>query len=52
MDYRRFGSRIIARFDRGEEILACLKEVALKENIKRVQGRREKVLFQSLYGRD
>ena len=34
MDYRRFGSHIIARFDRGEEILACLKEVALKENIK------------------
>ena len=34
MDYRRFGSHIIARFDRGEEILACLREVALKENIK------------------
>ena len=34
MDYRRFGSHIIARFDRGEEILACLKEAALKENIK------------------
>ena len=34
MDYRRFGNHIIARFDRGEEILACLKEVALKENIK------------------
>ena len=34
MDYRRFGNHIIARFDRGEEILECLKEVALKENIK------------------
>ena len=34
MDYRRFGSHIIARFDRGEEILTCLKELALKENIR------------------
>ena len=34
MDYRRFGDHIIARFDRGEEILECLKQVALKENIK------------------
>lgn len=34
MDYRRFGNHIIARFDRGEEILECLKEVALRENIK------------------
>ena len=34
MDYRRFGNHIIARFDRGEEILECLKQVALKENIK------------------
>ena len=34
MDYRRFGSHIIARFDRGEELLACLKELALKENIR------------------
>ena len=34
MDYRRFGNHIVARFDRGEEILECLKQVALKENIK------------------
>ena len=34
MDYRRFGSHIIARFDRGEEILECLRQVALKENVK------------------
>ncbi len=34
MDYRRFGNHIIARFDRGEEILECLKQVALKENIR------------------
>ena len=34
MDYRRFGNHIIARFDRGEEILECLKQVALKESIK------------------
>ena len=33
MDYRRFDNHIIARFDRGEEILECLRQVALKENI-------------------
>ena len=34
MDYRRFGSKIVARIDKGEEILEKLKEIALKENIK------------------
>ena len=34
MDYRRFGSHIVARFDRGEEILESLKALALKENVK------------------
>ena len=34
MDYRRFGNKIIARIDRGEEILERVKEIALKENIK------------------
>lgn len=34
MDYRRFNNSIIARFDRGEEILEKVKEIALKENIK------------------
>ncbi len=34
MDYRRFGNKIIARIDRGEEILEKVKEIALKENIK------------------
>ena len=34
MDYRRFGNHIVARFDRGEEILESLKALALKENIK------------------
>ena len=34
MDYRRFGSHIVARFDRGEEILESLKALALQENIK------------------
>lgn len=34
MDYRKFGNTIIARFDKGEEIFAKVKEVALKENIK------------------
>ena len=34
MDWRRFGDTIVARIDRGEEILSSLKEVALRENIR------------------
>jgi len=34
MEYRRFGSSIVLRIDRGEEILASLKAMALQENIK------------------
>ena len=34
MDYRRFGDRIIARIDKGEEIHEQLKSIALRENIK------------------
>ena len=34
MEYRRFDNTIIARIDKGEEILAKVKELALKENIK------------------
>ena len=34
MEYRRFGSDIIGRMDKGEEILAQIKEIALKESIK------------------
>ena len=34
MDYRRFGNTIVARMDRGEEILEQLKEISLKENVK------------------
>ena len=34
MDYRRFGKTIIARMDRGEEVLTQLKNIALKEDIK------------------
>ena len=33
MDYRRFGKTIIARIDRGEEVLTQLKNIALKEDI-------------------
>ena len=33
MDYRRFGKTIIARIDRGEELLTQLKAIALKEEI-------------------
>lgn len=34
MDYKRFDNTIIARIDKGEEILEKVKEIALKENIK------------------
>jgi len=34
MDYRKFGSTIIARLDRGEEILEQLRVIAQRENIR------------------
>lgn len=34
MDYRKFENKIIARIDKGEEILEKIKEIALKEDIK------------------
>ena len=33
MEYRRFGNTIVARFDKGEEILEQLQRVAKQENI-------------------
>ena len=34
MEYKRFNKTIVARIDKGEEILDKIKEIALKENIK------------------
>lgn len=34
MEYKRFQNTIVARFDKGEEILEQIKNIALKENIK------------------
>ena len=34
MEYRRFKNTIVARIDKGEEILDKIKEIALKEDIK------------------
>ena len=33
MEYKRFNCTIVARIDKGEEILEKIKEIALKENI-------------------
>ena len=33
MEYKRFDNTIIARIDKGEEILAQIKEIALREDI-------------------
>ena len=34
MEYRRFGNKIVARIDRGEEILEKIKEIGISENIR------------------
>lgn len=34
MEYRRFNDTIIARIDKGEEILAKIREIAHRENVK------------------
>lgn len=34
MEYRRFGSTIIARIDRGEEILSAIRQIAEAESIR------------------
>ena len=34
MDYRRFGDKIVARIDRGEEIHEQLEKIALREGIR------------------
>lgn len=34
MEYRKFGNTIVARIDKGEEILEKIKEIAVTENIK------------------
>lgn len=33
MEYKRFGSTVVARIDRGEEIVNTVKEIALKEGL-------------------
>lgn len=34
MEYRRFDDKIVLRLDKGDEIIACVKDVATKENIR------------------
>ena len=34
MEYKRFGNTIIARIDKGEEVLEQIKQIAIKDNIK------------------
>ena len=35
MEYKRFDKDIVVRIDKGEEILEKIKEVAIRENIKK-----------------
>lgn len=37
MEYKRFDHTIVARIDKGEEILESIKSIALKENVKLAQ---------------
>ena len=39
MEYRRFGNTIVARIDRGEEVLEQVKAIAQAEQIKLASGR-------------
>lgn len=34
MEYKRFGNKVIARIDKGEEIVASVKEICEKNNIR------------------
>ena len=34
MEYKRFGNIVIARIDKGEEIVGKIREISLSENIK------------------
>lgn len=34
MEYKRFGNKIVARLDKGEEVLETIKSLCQKENIK------------------
>lgn len=34
MEYKKFNNTVVARIDKGEEILEKIKEIASKENIK------------------
>lgn len=34
MEYRKFGHKIVARIDKGEEILESIREIASRENIR------------------
>ena len=34
MEYKRFNNVIVARLNKGEEVLEQIKEISLKENIK------------------
>ena len=34
MEYKRFGDKIVARIDKGEEVLSKIRDIAERENIK------------------
>ena len=52
MEYRRFGSDCVIRIQKGEEILAALRQVCTQENIVLASVNGEKITFLAVCGKE